>query len=378
MESIRASITPSASLSVDTSDAFSDAFYPQKDILNQFYPITLPELLDVVSHTRTSSCPLDVIPPRFLTQVIDSVGPCLLSIFNSSLATSCVPDYFKTACVTPHLKKPKLDPSLHHNYRPVSKLPFMSKYLETIVSSQLLAALEENNIFAKFQSGFRKYHSTETALLKVTNDLLMAADSGLCSVLVLLDLSAAFDTIDHRILLNRLRHRVGVAGTALKWFYSYFSNRMFCVAANNYMSSFTSLKYGVPQRSVLGPILFSLYMLPLGRIIQKYDESFHFYADDTQLYLPVNATDPGKLSALLDCITAVKNWMSQNFLQLNDNKTEVLVFGPQQMTKQILSSAGPLVDAIKPSVKNLGVCFDSNLSFEQHTTKLVQSCFYHL
>ena len=374
VESIRASITPSASF----SDAFSDAFYSQKDILNQFFPLTLPELLDVVSHTRMSICPFDVIPSRFLSQVMDSVGPCLLPIINSSLTTGCVPDYFKTACVTPLLKKPNLDPSLHHNYRPVSKLPFISKILEKIVSSQLLAALEENFIFDKFQSGFRKYHSTETALLKVTNDLLMASDSGLCPVLVLLDLSAAFDTIDHGILLNRLRHWVGVSGTALKWFYSYLSDRKFCVAANNYTSSLTPLKYGVPQGSVLGPILFSLYMLPLGHIIQKYDVSFHFYADDTQLYLPVNATDPGKLSALLDCITAVKNWMSQNFLQLNDNKTEVLVFGPQQITKQIMPSAGPLVDAIKPSARNLGVWFDGNLSFEQHTTKLVQSCFYHL
>ncbi len=107
-------------------------------------------------------------------------------------------------------------------------------------------------------------------------------------------------------------------------------------------------------------------------------QTWCFYADNTQLYLPVKATDPGKLSALLDCITAVKNWMTENFLQVNSTKTEVLVIGSQQMAKQILPSAGPLVDCIKPAAKNLGIWFDSNLNFEQHTTKLVQSCFYHL
>ncbi len=170
---------------------------------------------------------------------------------------------------------------------------------------------------------------------------------------------------------------MGVSGTAFEWFSSYLTNRRFCVAANNHMSSFSPLKYGVPQGSVLGPILFSLYMLPLGHIIQRHGVSFHFYADDTQLYLPVKATDPGKLSALLDCITAVKNWMSENFLQLNSIKTEVLVIGSQQMAKQILPSAGPLLDCIKPAAKNLDVWFDSNYNspaVENMSTK--RSCSY--
>ncbi len=164
---------------------------------------------------------------------MDCVGPHLISVFNSSLSTGCVPDYFKTACVNPLLKKPGLDPSLPHNFRPISKLPFIAKILERIVSKQLLTVLENNKLFEKFQSGFRKYHSTETALLKVTNDLLMSADDGMCSVLVLLDLSAAFDTIDHNIMLDILRHWVGISRTALEWFSSCLSNRNFCVSVNN-------------------------------------------------------------------------------------------------------------------------------------------------
>ena len=237
---------------------------------------------------------------------------------------------------------------------------------------KIIASLRDFNL------AFEKKHSTETALLKVTNDLLRIADDGLCSVLILLDLSAAFDTIDHCILLARLRHWVGLSGTALKWFTSYLSNRKFCVSVNNYTSSYSPVKYGVPQGSVLGPILFCLYMLPLGHIFQKHGVSFHFYADDTQIYLPLRPSDPNRLTSLNDCLSDVKNWMSNNFLQLNSNKTEVLVIGTQHMANQILPFLGPLQDRVKPVAKNLGIWFDSNLNFEKHITKLVQSCFYQL
>ncbi len=126
---------------------------------------------------------------------------------------------------------------------------------------------ENDNISESFQSGFRKHRSTEIALLKVTNDLLMAADKGVCSVLVLLDLSAAVDTIDHGILFNRLKDWAEISDTALKWFSSYLSDRKFYASANNFKSSLCDVMYGVPQGSVLGPILFLLYMLPLGHTV---------------------------------------------------------------------------------------------------------------
>ncbi len=171
---------------------------------------------------------------------------------------------------------------------------------------------------------------------------------------------------------------MGISGTALNWFSSYLSNRKCCVSINNFTSSFSHIKYGVPQGSILGPILFSLYMLPLGEVIHRHGISFHCYADDTQLYLPVKPTDLSMLSSLQDCLSDIKNWMSLNFLQLNPNKTEILVIGSQHITNQILPSTGYLSQHIKPVARNLGVLFDSNLCFEQHIIKLVQSCFYQL
>lgn len=129
------------------------------------------------------------------------------------------------ASVQPLLKKPHLDPSTLTNYRAISKLPFASKILEKLVCKQLLELVEENHIFDKYQSGFRQKHSTETALLRVTNDILMQSDCGDIAILVLLDLSAAFDTVDHAILIDRLEKWVGITGIALNWFSSYLSNR---------------------------------------------------------------------------------------------------------------------------------------------------------
>lgn len=177
-----------------------------------------------------------------------------------------------------------MDPTQLKNYRPISKLPLLSKILEKVVADQLTTFLEKHEIYDKFQMGFRKSHSTETALLKVSSDIMMSADSGASSVMVLLDLTSAFDTIDHTIPINRLWDIVGVSGLALKWFQSYLSNRSFSVFANRFMSHSKDLTCGVPQGSVLGPILFLLYMLPLGLIIRQFPEvSYHFYADDIQL-----------------------------------------------------------------------------------------------
>ena len=162
--------------------------------------------------------------------------------------------------------------------------------------------------------------------MKVTNDLLIASDSGLVSILVLLDLSAAFDTVDHGILLQRLEHVIGLKGIALNWFKSYLSDRFQFVHVNDDSSSRSKVSYGVPQGSVLGPILFTLYMLPLGNIIRKHCINFHCYADDTQLYLSMKPNEINRLVKLQACLKDIKAWMTCNFLHLNSDKTEVIVF----------------------------------------------------
>ena len=349
--------------------------------LDCFSPINLPELTSMISSSKPSTCLLDPIPTRLLKEVLPLISTSLLNMINLSLLTGYVPQSFKVAVIKPLLKKPTLDSGVLANYRPISNLPFLSKILEKAVANQLCDFLHNNSLYEDFQSGFRVHHSTETALVKVTNDLLTASDKGLLSVLVLLDLSAAFDTIDHHILLQRLEHLIGIKGTALSWFKSYLSDRFQFVHVKNESSMHAKVKHGVPQGSVLGPILFTLYMLPLGNIIRKHSINFHCYADDTQLYLSMKPDETNQLTKLQACLKDIKTWMTCNFLLLNSDKTEVIVLGPKHL-RNTLSNDIATLDGItlasSTTVRNLGVIFDQDLSFNSHIKQISRTAFFHL
>ncbi len=215
----------------------------------------------------------------------------------------------------------------------------------------------------------------------MTNDLLLSSDHGCLSLLVLLDLSAAFDTIDHNILLIRLENFVGISESALAWFKSYLSDRHQFVAVNEEVSYRSQVQYGVPQGSVLGPLLFTLYMLPLGNIIRKHGVSFHCYADDTQLYISSRPSETHQIEKLMEYIVDIKNWIMNNFLLLNSEKTEVLIIGPKNHTsndlEHVLKLDGCSLDS-SSSVRNLGVLFDRNLSFDSHISSICKTAFFHL
>ena len=229
------------------------------------------------------TCELDPLPASLYSDCLPALLPFITDIINTSLKSGTVPDSFKSAIVRPLLKKHNLDPNELKNYRPISNLCFLSKLLEKVVLNQLNMHLSTNNLLNPFQSAYRQSHSTETALLHILNDLLLSTDSGKVSLLTLLDLSAAFDTIDHTILLTRLQHTFGISDTALSWFSSYLSDRKQTVLINDIYSQSAHLTCGVPQGSVLGPVLFTLYASPLSTIIESHSLKHHFYADDTQL-----------------------------------------------------------------------------------------------
>jgi len=204
----------------------------------------------------------------------------VISLFNQSLASGCYPSEFKK----PLLKKHGLDVSQMNNYRPVSTLLFLSKLLERIVQSRLQTFLDRHGLTPKTQSAYRQYQSTETVVTEVVyNDMLMAADSGQVSALCLLDLSAAFDTVDHHLLMRRLQRQYGLRSVVLQWFSSYLSDRTFQVVYGDSTSPTVYIPSTVPQSSVLGPRLFILYTADVQDHVAEHGVSFHAFADDTQL-----------------------------------------------------------------------------------------------
>uniref|UniRef100_A0A3Q4I1K7 Reverse transcriptase domain-containing protein n=1 Tax=Neolamprologus brichardi TaxID=32507 RepID=A0A3Q4I1K7_NEOBR len=194
------------------------------------------------------------------------------------------------------------------NYRPISHLSFLSKVYEKVVFKQLTEHLSTNNLFEPFQSAIRPNHSTETALVKVVNDLLVNADNDRTLVLLLLDLSAAFDTVHPCMLLDRLEHFIGVTGNVLSWLSFYLSGRSPTVSFKNDLFEICAVEHGVPQGSVLGPLLFSLYLLPLGVLLRSFNVTFPCYADDLQLYVPLTIGNCAEVSKLELCLSAIRGW----------------------------------------------------------------------
>ncbi len=349
---------------------------------NSFHSVTVDDIREILKKTTVKTCTLDPLPTSLLSHCIDDLLPHFVSIINNSLHSATFPSSFKDAIVKPLLKKPSLDPDNLKNYRPVSNLQFLSKLTEKVVLRQLIIHLQANNLFYANQSAYRAGHSTETALLKITNDLLNALDNNQVSLLSLLDLSAAFDTVDHSILLNRL-HSFGISGCVLAWFGSYLSNRTQTVSINGCKSLPAPLKYGVPQGSVLGPVLFILYTQQLSSLILEHQLCHHSFSDDNQLYKSFQISQLQQ--AVVDtqaCVSDIQSWMFHNKLQLNSDKTEIIFINSQhnQISGLFPQSVNLNGADIIPSasVRNLGVILDRNLSFQQQVSKTCQLCYFEL
>ena len=283
-----------------------------------------------------------------------------------SLHEGLVPDGFKKAVVSPLIKKTSLPVEDLKNYSPVSALSFISKLVERVVAKQLVDHIHWHGLDNSYQSAYNSGHSMETALLSTKNDIHLSLSQGEATALVLLDLSSAFDTIDHSTLLSCLLDWFGVGGSTLKWFSSYLTEHCQSVKIGSTLSDLQRLLFSIPQGSVLGLLLFSLYTSPLSTLIGKHKGvNFHFYADDTQLYVHLSHMNASAAFDKLNrCLQDVKQWMSASKLKLNPNKTEFILFGSKKQRERLnvcfpIDILGNPLHPTK-SVRNLGVWFDSD------------------
>ena len=240
--------------SFSSSDSFSLPPPPDVPNFSCFKQVSQEEIRKIIMKSPSKSCLLDPWPTFLVKECIDILLPSITRLVNCSLSEGVVPDEFKKAIVTPLIKKSSLPPNDLKNYRPVSGLGFISKLVEPVVASQLNDHVSVNGLDNVRQSAYKLGHSTESALLSIKNDVHLAFAKGEATAIVLLDQSAAFDTIDHDTLLDSLSSWFGVSGVVLDWSKFYLSDRVQCIKIGSILSDAKKLLYGVPQGSVLGPI----------------------------------------------------------------------------------------------------------------------------
>ena len=348
-------------------------------VLSSFHSIGIEAVLSYLRNTKKTFCPLDPANVSKLPKVFEHIAGLITNIINKCFSEGSFPCSEKHALIRPLLKKPGLDAENKSNYRPISNLSFLSKLLERAMLDQLLPFLKLNDTIPSIQSAYRQYHSTETALTRIHNDLVENTCEGMSSLLVLLDLSAAFDTVDHELLLQDL-YNSGIHNTALALFRSYLSHRTQSVVINQSTSHSVPLLFGVPQGSVLGPVLFTIYTSSLSSLLVAHGVRHHFYADDTQIYVKIeNITDTkARIESLM---SDIKIWMITRKLKLNDDKTDIIIIrGSRRTSDEALLSLNIGNSQLQPlsTVRNLGVLFNSTLDYKDHINYIVKCCQLHI
>ena len=352
----------------------------QGNFLEEFAPATLEEVKEILGETGVKASPDDILPQSLLKDHINDLLPVIVKLINLSLSSGNL-DGVKLADIIPTLKDLILDVNGLKNYRPVSNLQFIGKIIERMVLERLNTHMSKYNLHCPQQSAYKKGNSTETLLIKITNDILRATDERCATVVMLLDLSAAFDTVDHDLLLKILENEIGLKGKVLLWFESFLKGRSQRIRIGKVTSGVIYIKFGVPQGSVLGPVLFNIYIRSIYSCVNRLGFDISGYADDHQIlkvFRPNNQYDI-LVNQLDNCFTTTKAWMSNYFLMMNDPKTQIIVFGTTKVLKEVTIrginlTSGSNIRFIS-TIKNLGIVMDDHLTFYKQVVLLKKKSF---
>lgn len=342
----------------------------------KFKEVDVNDIYKYVATIKTNSYGIDNINLKMLNIVLPFCVHVLKAIFNKSLTTGIIPKIWKYALVLPIPKIAK--PSEFKDLRPINILPILSKLLEKIVADQLKIYINTFNILPKNQSGFREGYSTCTALMKVIDDISHNIDRTELTLLVLLDQSKAFDLVNFDLLLAKLTY-LNITNVELYWFKNYLQDRYQAVKLENTISNKVMTKSGVPQGSILGPILFSIFLFDLETIFTKCQ--IHMYADDIQIYTGSKVSNINDGINILNYeLNKFSNWCCKNGLRINPNKSVAICVGNERLINQInFDDIKILINDTEiqwvQTAKNLGLYMDSLLNFNEHVTNIFKQCF---
>ena len=346
------------------------------NVMTEFTPVA-PEWLKKVMLSKTiKTSPEDPLPGFLFKQCLDQLLPALTLLVNQSLLTGSM-EGLKNSVITPILKKAGSDPEVLRNYRPICNTLYLSKTIERVVIVQADNHMKLIKAHIPNQSGYKPYYSCETLLLRVTNDILNNMDNSNCTIAVLLDLSAAFDTVDHNRLLEILWFDLGFRGVVFNWFEDFLKGRKQAVCIDGVKSDFKENMYGVPQGSVVGPFLFNVYVRSLMKLMEDEGFTAHGYADDHQFLFTFQVDFQASVIRwkIPESLDIIGKWMKGFFLKLNPSKTQVIVFHPDSKLcnvafSQLILSNGSRIQ-FSDQVYNLGVTLDSKMTYSPHITSII-------
>ena len=346
-----------------------------KRAIFEFKEVSPNEIIEIVKTLKSNACGIDEISAFFIKLSISSSASIFSKIVNASLKSGYFPSRWKKARIKPI---PKIsEPMLATDFRPISLLIAFSKIIEKVVAKQMKDYLIKYNILDKFQSAYREGHSTTTALIDITDNIYKSLDNSEITILVLLDYSKAFDCANHKIILAKLK-AYGFKNSALKWIESYLSNRSQQVITDKGESSWTELLNGVPQGSILGPLLFTILVSDISNEIHNC--KYHLYADDTQLYISGKINDIFELiNKINQDLQRISDFSMDNCLKLNEGKSVFIILGSSQNISNLKKINLPnIIINNKPIkresiVKNLGVLFDETMSWEPEISKCISN-----
>lgn len=340
-----------------------------------FKAVSASDVIKSLKTLKSNATGVDGINLNVLNLCIPLLNDHVQHIFNYCIENSVYPSVWKSALITPIPKITR--PEMLKDLRPISIIPSMGKVFEGILESQLRDYVNTANILPAFQSGFRRHHSCASALTTIVDDILSASDEGKLTLLILLDFSKAFDTINHKILVHILES-IGMSDAASGLMASYLSDRTQRVSSNNKISNVLRVTQGAPQGAILSPLLFSIYTSKLPDILRTC--RYHLYADDTQLYTSFLPSEWNIVEKNVnEDLDSLQKFSALHCLNINPAKTQLILFGPKKVRAQVQPMLKICINSqqipFSNIVKNLGVYIDAELRFNYNTTTLIKRAF---